>query len=560
MLLAAAGFVVRTSRGFIVLWASALLIHLLPTMGLCLWNRQRVASPQCRRFVGLALFADATLVAYATACLLAVNPLGVAPAAVAAAAKPVSAIIVVAAMGAWILTFAYPISWRSGQRAALVDYVDLLVIVLATAGPLALPVIGPVWHAQQSWFGLGLLLSAITIPVLVAVTAVSFAQLPPGQRASVGGNFVVATLAGVATWIGVGETISGVTVLAVPVVALLCLTTGSGLIMAAWLPDEDPAGLERLAPQAQIRRRFPIPVLLPVVVPVIIIETVVMSSRHGWVVPYSFILLSTLVVLVAEQRLLGERETRGLYGEVERASEDRQRLLANLVRAVEDDRYCVVAQLHEQGIRLLVDDRRHGEGDVERVAREYAGALTAALADMQADAAARVETFRQLMVAMRPPVLAEQSLASAIRAYANELLEQAACHLTVTIGPGLEFDWTTKTIIYRIATEALDNIKRHAHASHGTVTITETDGAVSVEVGDDGRGMGPVTEAPGAGISRMRLFAGLAAGSLEVSSGSGSGTLVRAVLGGSLPRIADRPSVPEPLHLIVGSRGSDPAG
>jgi signal transduction histidine kinase len=137
--------------------------------------------------------------------------------------------------------------------------------------------------------------------------------------------------------------------------------------------------------------------------------------------------------------------------------------------------------------------------------------------------------MRTLLLEMRPQALERASL--------KVLLEQLVAaaegrmlldvELTVTGAPGLPPDVTVA--MFRIAQEAINNIERHAGATTAWVRLEGGDGAVRLEVGDDGRGFTPGADAPGhLGLDIMRERADAAGVALTVDSASGSGTVVAA--------------------------------
>jgi signal transduction histidine kinase len=82
---------------------------------------------------------------------------------------------------------------------------------------------------------------------------------------------------------------------------------------------------------------------------------------------------------------------------------------------------------------------------------------------------------------------------------------------------------------YRIVSEALTNVTRHARARWCAVRVQRRDGDLVVEIADDGRGVDP--DSPmGVGLLSMEERAGELGGSCRVLSRLGGGTLVRAVL------------------------------
>jgi signal transduction histidine kinase len=84
---------------------------------------------------------------------------------------------------------------------------------------------------------------------------------------------------------------------------------------------------------------------------------------------------------------------------------------------------------------------------------------------------------------------------------------------------------------YRIVQEALTNVLRHAGARHAEVTVTYEEGAVDVEVADDGAGpLDVATVGGGNGITGMRERASVFGGELTAAARPGGGFVVTARL------------------------------
>jgi signal transduction histidine kinase len=82
---------------------------------------------------------------------------------------------------------------------------------------------------------------------------------------------------------------------------------------------------------------------------------------------------------------------------------------------------------------------------------------------------------------------------------------------------------------YRIVQEALTNVVRHAHATTVTVDVRRADGALHIEVRDDGRGTaGPA--GTGLGLAGMRERAALVGGTVAAGPGPDGGFRVSARL------------------------------
>ena len=137
------------------------------------------------------------------------------------------------------------------------------------------------------------------------------------------------------------------------------------------------------------------------------------------------------------------------------------------------------------------------------------------------------------MATLRPPVLEERGLVSALSDYVEVVRQQSgiSCTLAAKLPERLPED--TEIVLYRVVQEALTNVSRHARASRARVELTETAEAVVLEVHDDGIGFDPTAELGGLdhfGLAGMRERVELAGGSWTVWSRPGSGTVLTASL------------------------------
>ncbi|MFT4263574.1 MAG: histidine kinase [Nocardioides sp.] len=151
-------------------------------------------------------------------------------------------------------------------------------------------------------------------------------------------------------------------------------------------------------------------------------------------------------------------------------------------------------------VGVLRDSARHGLDDIRRVARR-----------------------------LRPGVLDDLGLHSALAALCSDVSAAGTVRVTRTFGRGLPaLDRETELVVYRVAQEALTNVVRHAGTASVAVSLTRLGERVVLEVVDDGAGRGDLT--PGAGIVGMHERARLVGGDLEVATLPGHGTRVRLSL------------------------------
>jgi signal transduction histidine kinase len=146
-----------------------------------------------------------------------------------------------------------------------------------------------------------------------------------------------------------------------------------------------------------------------------------------------------------------------------------------------------------------------------------------------------IENLRAIITELRPAALDELGLRPAIEGLLDRHREQGDFEIAGELdlpraavsGERLEGD--LETTIYRLIQEALTNVAKHARASKVRVSVTESDGELSVEVRDDGVGFDPDTGSHGFGLVGMRERVSLADGALSVESGE-QGTVVKARL------------------------------
>ncbi|MCW2527194.1 MAG: putative two-component system sensor kinase [Pseudonocardiales bacterium] len=140
--------------------------------------------------------------------------------------------------------------------------------------------------------------------------------------------------------------------------------------------------------------------------------------------------------------------------------------------------------------------------------------------------------MRALIFELRPAALAEEGLVAALRKQAAALTAREAVAITVQ-GPEqrLQLVAAVEEHLYRIVSEALHNVVKHARASEVMVSIVDQTGVLRVMVSDDGTGFDPTIKHPGhLGLATMSQRADAAGAELVVTSESGSGTVVTLTL------------------------------
>jgi signal transduction histidine kinase len=206
---------------------------------------------------------------------------------------------------------------------------------------------------------------------------------------------------------------------------------------------------------------------------------------------------------------------------------------AGLVTAREEERRRVRRDLHDglgptlAGLTLGLDTARTRSADqpdlqdlLDRLKKETQRAVT---------------DVRRIVYGLRPPALDQFGLAGSLREEVGRL-RSAAPALTITLdapGEGLdELPAAVEVAGYRIVTEALTNVVRHAQASRCTVLLELSNGShggLDVDIRDDGVGL-PEGWRTGVGIASMRERVTELGGELVIASLVPHGTAITARL------------------------------
>src|SRR5581483_7655429 len=94
-------------------------------------------------------------------------------------------------------------------------------------------------------------------------------------------------------------------------------------------------------------------------------------------------------------------------------------------------------------------------------------------------------------------------------------------HIAGTLPPKIEFD------SYRIVSEALTNVERHAGARRVKISVRSDAHRLSIDVDDDGTGFDPAAPSTGFGVRGMHERATALGGTLTIESSRQTGTIVR---------------------------------
>jgi len=239
--------------------------------------------------------------------------------------------------------------------------------------------------------------------------------------------------------------------------------------------------------------------------------------------------METLDVLQPRERLplAGGRETRTLIeafnGMLDRLELERRASTRQTLSALEGERRRIGQELHDEiGQRLTGILLQLG-----RVSAEAPEPLNDRLGAVSEQARAALDEVGELAWRLRPGVLDDLGLASALRALVQTLQEHSETRIELVLPDRLDpIAPEVELAIYRIAQEGLNNALRHARARTVELRLGLDDDALRLVVADDGRGIAS-DEGEGPGIRGMRERSLLVGGRLRIDSPWGRGVRVR---------------------------------
>lgn len=225
-----------------------------------------------------------------------------------------------------------------------------------------------------------------------------------------------------------------------------------------------------------------------------------------------------------------ERHVQERTHELAALSATRQHLLDRLITAQEDERRRIAHDLHDSlGQHLVALDI--GLKTVEAL-DGFPPEVELRIGALRAMARHLDTEVERLTVALRPPALDDLGLPDALRRHIHQWRADSPIGIDLHISgfTAQRLPAVVETAVFRIAQEALTNIRKHAQATHVSLLLEQRPGEVQVIIEDNGEGFDMATvqavagERVHFGLNSMRERATLIGGQLEVESTPGVGT------------------------------------
>ena len=205
----------------------------------------------------------------------------------------------------------------------------------------------------------------------------------------------------------------------------------------------------------------------------------------------------------------------------------RRSLLQKVITAQEDERKRVARELHDQTTQALAVLLMR----IERAAEDIRAGKDPGLEEVKVLATWALDDVHRLILDLRPSVLDDLGLLSAIRWYAERTLREKGVTVRCEFGELARLPPELETALFRMCQEAMSNIARHAQATQVLIEVSVEGSEVHVDIEDDGKGFdqAEVARRPGRphwGLLGIAERAELLGGHATIDSAPGAGTRI----------------------------------
>jgi signal transduction histidine kinase len=249
------------------------------------------------------------------------------------------------------------------------------------------------------------------------------------------------------------------------------------------------------------------------------------------------------VMTVERQKSFSERDVAVLTGigrqagiAVENAYlyENLRYYARRITQAQENERKRIARELHDDTIQSLIALSRRLEG-LATGAEQLPNGASSRIRELWEQTGEMVRRVREFSQNLRPSVLDDLGLLPTLEELTLDMKRQVGLETEFRAsGERRRLSSEVELTLFRIAQEALSNIRRHARATKVTTTVELADTAVRMRIEDDGIGFRPpkltddLRAEDGLGLIGMHERVRLLGGSLRIESEPGRGTAVIA--------------------------------
>lgn len=201
------------------------------------------------------------------------------------------------------------------------------------------------------------------------------------------------------------------------------------------------------------------------------------------------------------------------------AEEELQRMMSKLIGIQEEERKNISRELHD-GIGqnlyslLIMINRLRANSNPEIIEQ------------IETEISNIIEEIRQISWQLRPSILDDLGLVPAIRSFVNKFSEHYGFKTNFTYKLQKRLSSEVETSIYRIIQEAMTNIRKYAETKGISLSLSEEEDYLFVQIKDNGIGFDPDIKRNGVGLFSMEERARSIKAKINIKSKINEGTII----------------------------------
>jgi len=253
---------------------------------------------------------------------------------------------------------------------------------------------------------------------------------------------------------------------------------------------------------------------------------------------------------VEESLRASEQTTSGLLDSSRQMQDELRQLSRQLLTVQEEERMKISRELHDVIAQTLTGINLRLEV-LKAEASASSKPLQQKIATTQRLVEESVDIVHRFARELRPTVLDDLGLIPALKSFSKDFTANTGVRVSLKVSARIErSNSTIRTVLYRVAQEALNNVARHAKSSQAEVTVRCLDGLIYMAIADNGQGF-HVAGTPDAtkpkrlGLLGMRERIEMIGGTFSLESAPGKGTTISVEIPQGSPPAKNLPSKPQ---------------
>jgi PAS domain S-box-containing protein len=240
-----------------------------------------------------------------------------------------------------------------------------------------------------------------------------------------------------------------------------------------------------------------------------------------------------------------QKHQRAMLEESARLQDQLRQLSRQILSAQEDERKNISRELHDVIAQTLTGINVRLAALAKEAATNTKG-LDRNIARTQRMVEQSVDIVHRFARELRPAVLDDLGLIPALHSFLKIFSKRTRIRVHLKAFAAVEqLDAGRRTVLFRVAQEALTNVARHAHASRVEVSIQKSKDGIRMTILDDGKSFQADRVLLGKGSKRLGLLGmrerlEMVGGHFSVESTPGSGTTIIAQIPNAKTGMSDR--------------------